>query len=166
MRPLSPERLTVKVHLLGEPPLWSWDILDTRDGSVVESSWATEWTGYVSSREALRAGLLRLTDLTRGRRRAPLDHPPVENQPKPPRHFMVVARDAAELYTSLKKTFADSEGIEVILDRRFGERRQRRVPVPVDRRQGERRARPPLQSPEEAPKFRVLRHQVGGGGRN
>jgi len=63
---------------------------------------------------------------------------------------MVVARDAAELYASLKETFADSEGIEVILDRRFGERRGRSVPVPTDRRRGERRSRPPLTNPANA----------------
>jgi hypothetical protein len=62
---------------------------------------------------------------------------------------MVVARDAAELYTSMKDTFADSEGIVVILDRRFGERRRRSVSVPADRRRGERRARPPLKNPDD-----------------
>jgi len=35
------------------------------DGTAVESSWATNWTGYKSSPEALRAGIIRLTDLTR-----------------------------------------------------------------------------------------------------
>ena len=66
------ERLTVKVHLLAEPCLWCWEIVDGEDGELVESSWATEWTGYASSQEALRAGTLRLTDLTRSSRGAPL----------------------------------------------------------------------------------------------
>jgi len=150
------ERLTVKVLLLGEPPLWGWEILDTEGGGLVESSWAMEWTGYGSSREALRAGLMRLTDLTRDARRAVLDRR-TESSPAKPRHLMVVARDAAELYASLKRTFAVSDGIDVILDRRFGERRQRAAPVPVDRRLGERRARPPLKSTEDNSRFRVHR---------
>src|SRR3989442_1648112 len=37
------ERLTVKVHLLGEPCLWCWEIVDVEDDALVESSWATEW---------------------------------------------------------------------------------------------------------------------------
>jgi hypothetical protein len=153
------ERLTVKVHLLGEPPLWGWEILDAEGGTLVESSWAMEWTGYGSSREALRAGLMRLTDLTRDGRGAVLDRR-AESNPAKPRHLMIVARDAAELYTSLRKTFSDSEGIEVVLDRRFGERRQRNAPVPLDRRQGERRSRPPLKSAEDNTRFRVHRPEA------
>jgi hypothetical protein len=64
------ERLTVKVNLLGEPCLWCWEIVDAEDGALVESSWATEWTGYESSQEARRAGMLRLTELTRRSRGA------------------------------------------------------------------------------------------------
>jgi len=33
------ERLTVKVHLLGEPCLWCWEIVDMEDDTSVESSW-------------------------------------------------------------------------------------------------------------------------------
>jgi len=66
------ERLTVKVHLLGEPCLWCWEIVDMEDDSSVESSWAMEWTGYASSQEALQAGAIRLTDLTRSSRGAKL----------------------------------------------------------------------------------------------
>jgi hypothetical protein len=64
------ERLTVKVDLLGEPCLWRWEIVDTADGTLIESSWATEWTAYESAREALRAGTMRLTELTRRTRGA------------------------------------------------------------------------------------------------
>ena len=63
-------RLTVKLRLLSEPSLWCWEIVDTADGTVVESSWATNWIGYKSSPEALGAGIMRLTDLTRGGRGA------------------------------------------------------------------------------------------------
>ena len=61
-------RLTVKLRLLSEPSLWCWEIVETGDGTVVESSWATNWTGYKSSPEALQAGIMRLTDLIRGGR--------------------------------------------------------------------------------------------------
>lgn len=59
------ERLTVKVALVAEACLWCWEILDAEKGTLIESSWASEWTGYESSREALRAGTMRLTELTR-----------------------------------------------------------------------------------------------------
>src|SRR6266571_1773232 len=90
------ERLTVKVHLLGEPCLWCWEIVDVEDDALVESSWATEWTGYASSREALRAGTLRLTDLTRSSRGAPLHarRTPAAGQRNQTRYLVVVARAA------------------------------------------------------------------------
>lgn len=137
------ERLTVSVRLLGEPCLWCWDIVDVEGGTVIESSWATEWTGYVSSRDALRAGTMRLADLTRSSRGAPLPgrHAPTGGQKKI-RSVLVVARDASELTAALKKTFADTDSIEVIRDRRVGERRQREDSVALDRRRGDRRAGP------------------------
>ena len=137
------ERLTVKVHLLGEPCLWCWEIVDVEDDALVESSWATEWTGYASSREALRAGIMRLTNLTRSSRGAPLHArlTPVGGQRNQTRYLVVVARAATELYTSLTRTFADSDSIEVIRDRRFRERRQRDDAVGLDRRRGDRRSR-------------------------
>src|SRR5881296_2882946 len=137
------ERLTVKVHLLGEPCLWCWEIVDVEDDATVESSWATEWTGYASSREALQAGAIRLSDLTRSSRSAKLDarFTPVGDQRTQPRYLVVVARAATELYASLKRTFADSDSIEVIRDRRFRERRQRNDAVELDRRRGDRRSR-------------------------
>jgi hypothetical protein len=63
-------RLTVKLRLLSDPSLWCWKIVDVADDTVVESSWATNWTGYTSSPEAFGAGIRRLTDLTRGGRGA------------------------------------------------------------------------------------------------
>ena len=92
------ERLTVKVHLLGEPCLWCWEIVDVEDDATVESSWATEWTGYASSREALQAGAIRLSDLTRSSRSAKLDarFTPVGDQRTQPRYLVVVARAATD----------------------------------------------------------------------
>src|SRR2546428_11182508 len=143
------ERLTVKVHLLGEPCLWCWEIVDVEDGDLVESSWATEWIGYASSWEALRAGTMRLTDLARSSRGAPLHarRTPAAGQRNQTRYLVVVARAATELYTSLKRTFEDSDSIEVIRDRRFSERRRRDDAVWLGCRPGGRRARPHLQGP-------------------
>lgn len=136
------ERLMVKVDLLGEPCLWCWEIVDPGDGALIESSWATEWTGYGSSPEAWRAGILRLTDLTRPSRGARLRSRRLPAGGPGNTTVVVVARDAGELYTSLKSTFSVSDGIEVIRDRRFGERRHRDDAVRFDRRRGDRRARP------------------------
>ena len=66
---------------------------------------------------------------------------PVGGQRNQTRYLVVVARAATELYTSLTRTFADSDSIEVIRDRRFSERRQRDDSVGLDRRRGDRRSR-------------------------
>jgi hypothetical protein len=77
MDPHPAERLMVKVDLMTTPCLWCWEIVHTRDGTVVESSWATDWTGYESAHEAWGAGILRLNELNRRSRRAP-SHAAVE----------------------------------------------------------------------------------------
>ncbi len=64
MDPHPAERMTVKVNLLSESCLWCWEIVDTRDGTLIESSWAKDWTGYESSHEAWGAGILRLNELS------------------------------------------------------------------------------------------------------
>ena len=63
-------QLTVRLVLLSEPSLWCWEIIDTAAGAIVENSWTTNWTGYKSSPEALRAGITRLTALASGGRGA------------------------------------------------------------------------------------------------
>jgi hypothetical protein len=59
--------LSVEVQLMNEPCLWRWDIRDHERGEVIDSSWTREWMAYESPEEALRAGRLRLTSLTRRR---------------------------------------------------------------------------------------------------
>lgn len=56
-------RLAVEVRLLAEPCVWYWQILDTRDGWLVESSWANEWVAFASQAEAAAAGASRLAAL-------------------------------------------------------------------------------------------------------
>ncbi len=57
--------LSVEVQLMTEPCLWRWEIRDRERGEVIDSSWTREWMAYESPEEALRAGRLRLTSLTR-----------------------------------------------------------------------------------------------------
>jgi hypothetical protein len=60
-----------------------------------------------------------------------------------PREIFIVARDRPDLYRYLSQTFADAENVQVIWDRRAGERRAAAAPAIrlPDRRQGERRRR-------------------------
>ena len=64
------ERLRVNVKLLGDPCLWCWEIVDTEQGTLVESSWTSQWAAYQSSQDALWAGILRLAELSRRSRGA------------------------------------------------------------------------------------------------
>ena len=57
----------------------------------------------------------------------------------PPRWLFIVRRDMEALYEHLRRAFAGSPVVEVILDRRHGERRRRGVPVTEDQRRGDRR---------------------------
>jgi len=58
-------------------------------------------------------------------------------------HFlMIVRRGQIERYEFLEKAFTD-EPIQVIWDRRIGERRGQTQPTSMDRRQGERRRQLP-----------------------
>jgi len=63
-----------------------------------------------------------------------------------PREIFIVARDRPDLYRYLSQTFADAENVQVIWDRRSGERRATSNPHigagrPFERRQGDRRRR-------------------------
>ena len=58
------------------------------------------------------------------------------------RLLFIVSRDQPRRYDQLKHTFADSEHVEVILDRRRGERRSRDVDDPVEGQRAERRLTP------------------------
>ena len=57
------------------------------------------------------------------------------------REVFIVARDRPDLYRYLSQTFADAQNVEVIWDRRIGERRRFIEPRHPDRRQRERRTR-------------------------
>ncbi len=61
-------------------------------------------------------------------------------------NLMIVARDEAELYDYLKRDFADEPPVQVVMDRRHGERRQVSVPSTDERRRSDRRTRKDVQT--------------------
>ena len=64
--PLAREQqLSVEVRVMTEPCLWRWEIRNPERGEVIDGSWTREWMAYDSPEEAFRAGLQRLTSLTR-----------------------------------------------------------------------------------------------------
>lgn len=57
------------------------------------------------------------------------------------KHLLIVARHRRELYEEVKRAFARHESVEVILDRRAGERRQRTRAPTLEKRRRDRRSR-------------------------
>lgn len=55
------------------------------------------------------------------------------------RNLFLVSRDRPELYEQLVRDFADDRDVQVVLDRRFGERRQRLQEHRPERRRADRR---------------------------
>lgn len=54
--------------------------------------------------------------------------------------LLVVARERPEVYEAMRKEFADTrDRVEVVLDRRFGDRRRRSYGFTPDRRRADRR---------------------------
>ena len=58
------------------------------------------------------------------------------------RTMYIVARDHPELFAYLRDRFSGDGTVEVILDRRFGQRRQRSAHHAPERRLADRRSRP------------------------
>ncbi len=58
------------------------------------------------------------------------------------RALLIVARTEPDLFEALRQELADCPGIEVMLDRRIGDRRQSGQAVEVERRHRERRRLP------------------------
>lgn len=56
--------LALRVRLLDVPCLWCGEIVDrNRRGTIVQSSWASEWRAYATREEAFVAGSGRLAEL-------------------------------------------------------------------------------------------------------
>jgi len=62
------------------------------------------------------------------------------------RTLFVVSRRNPDLYQYLRERFASDPAVEVILDRRVAQRRQRRLPVDAERRRADRRQRPEVET--------------------
>lgn len=60
----------------------------------------------------------------------------------PDRFLFVVSRDNAKLATYLQQHFTGQATVQVVVDRRYGERRQGATDVAPDRRRTDRRSRP------------------------
>lgn len=73
------------------------------------------------------------------------------------RYLFIVARDEPELCAHLAREFSGEAGVEVVLDRRRVERRQRRAAgLPSERRRGARRTHAPIQGELQALNFALV----------
>lgn len=61
------------------------------------------------------------------------------------RTLFIVSRQHPDLYAYLRERFATDDAVEVILDRRLGQRRQRDTAPDTDRRRADRRERPEVE---------------------
>jgi len=55
------------------------------------------------------------------------------------RYLVIAGRNQSDLYGYLRRQFGGDETVQVLLDRRYEERRRRRDTAPAERRRGERR---------------------------
>jgi hypothetical protein len=70
-----------------------------------------------------------------GRGTRPPPAPPTKSErARMTRHLLIVARNRTRLYEHFRRVLARNSAIQVVLDRRVGNRRSKGVPVPVDRR--------------------------------
>ena len=76
-------------------------------------------------------------------------------------YLLIVARNQPDLWRYLKANFVGDEKVEVILDRRLGERRQRAHPHELERRKGERRRQPSLDKDLTYRSFVIVRQRHG-----
>jgi hypothetical protein len=143
--------LRVQVREASRPGRWLWEIVDIRDGAVIERELEFESAG-----DARRAGLARLADLAPGLPGAKMASKTGGTPVR--RRILVVARHDADLYDDFRRLLADIREIELVRDRRHGDRRRRddrrvsgaasrSAPLVERRRQqrrrGERRTTPP-----------------------
>jgi len=78
--------------------------------------------------------------------------------------LFIVARDQPALYETLRREFGAERDIEVLYDRRFGERRRQRVLWPDERRRGDRRGRPEVDTQLESLGWALVRRARPGVG--
>lgn len=134
------DRATVRVRFVSDPCVlaWSWELVDPASGRVLESSWADQWTVYDSPELARAAGQGRLG--AGGHRR-----------------LVIVAKDEPDLHAWLARKFAGEPGVEIVCDRRRGERRTRPTGLLVERRRSERRRRSDVDAEMRARGWAIVR---------
>lgn len=67
------------------------------------------------------------------------------------RHLLIVSRGQAQLYGYLAQTFGEDDALQVVLDRRFAERRRQRPDAhDPERRRGDSRSRADLETKLQA----------------
>ena len=71
--------------------------------------------------------------------------------------LIIVAREQRDLWRALVHEFKDVEQIQILLDRRYGQRRTPRGPVAYDRRARERRSLPRLEDDLHARQYVLVR---------
>ena len=77
------------------------------------------------------------------------------------RYLLIVAHNQPDLWHYLKQNFAGDEKVEVILDRRRGERRRRVQAHEPERRQADRRRQPGIDETLRYRSFLIIRQQEG-----
>lgn len=73
------------------------------------------------------------------------------------RYLFIVARGHPELCAHLEREFVSEGGVEVILDRRQGERRRSTTATTQERRRADRRLHPPIQHELNTLNFALVR---------
>jgi len=112
---------------------WMWQLVDVRNGTLFERAFEFEGAG-----EAQRSGLARLAELTPTLSGAKIARRSIS--PQPTNRLVIVSRKEEALYQELRRLFADSSSVDVIVDRRYFERRRREAAGSLGRRLIERRS--------------------------
>ena len=154
----------VRTAWLAESNVWVWEMVDASSGEVTERSWPSHWAGYPSRDVAEQAGVARLQEVA-GPSRAPeaLAPSPAARSREDAvatgkrqlgrSVLIVVPRTRVDLYQSLKRSFADDAKAEVVLDRRFKDRRVKMTEHGRERRKTDRRRRPDIDAQIKADRW-------------
>jgi hypothetical protein len=102
-------QLALRVRRVSERAGWEWRLVDEREGSVFEKA-----LPYESPEDARTAGLARLAELTPS-----LPSAKVSARTALTGHVIIVSRNERILHGILTRVFGDSEGIDIIEDRRW-----------------------------------------------
>ena len=153
----------VRTAWLAEANVWVWEMLDASSGEVTERSWPSHWAGYPTREIAEQAGVARLQEVAGPARMAETlsAAPPSARREEAVAGkrqlgrsvLIVVPRTRVDLYQSLKKSFADDAKAEVVLDRRFKDRRVKPAAHDRERRKTDRRRRPDIDAQLKADRW-------------